>query len=113
MDMWTYREASYGDLALEGYDVEAADGGIGKVDSASGEAGAAYLVVDTGPWIFGRRILLPAGLVESVDADRRRVRVSCTKDQLRQAPEHPREAELDDAYRSRVTGLYARPDPAA
>jgi hypothetical protein len=24
-------------------------------------------VVDTGPWIFGRKVLLPAGVVERID----------------------------------------------
>ena len=63
-DMWTYRDQSWGTAQLAGYDVEAMDGGIGKIDEASYDVGAGYIVVDTGPWIFGKKVLLPAGVIE-------------------------------------------------
>ena len=47
---------------LTGFSVEALDGSIGKIDEASNEVGASYLVVDTGPWIFGKKVMLPAGV---------------------------------------------------
>jgi len=34
---------------LTGWSIEAVDGGIGKVDNANNEAGAMWLIVDTGP----------------------------------------------------------------
>jgi hypothetical protein len=40
---------------LTGYQVEAIDGRIGKIDEASIDAGASYVVVDTGFWIFGKK----------------------------------------------------------
>ena len=48
---------------LVGYDVEATDGHIGKIDEASTETDRNYLVVDTGFWIFGKKRLVPAGVV--------------------------------------------------
>jgi hypothetical protein len=54
-------------MELTGYTIAAADGDIGKVDSATYETGASYLIVDTGPWIFGRKVMLPAGVVERID----------------------------------------------
>ena len=64
---WEYRTetASTGyDADLTGYSVAAVDGDIGRVDEATDELlGSSYLVVDTGPWIFGRKVLLPAGVV--------------------------------------------------
>ena len=72
MDIWTFRTAEpLGDIDVTGYSVEATDGGIGKVDEATYEVGGSYLVVDTGPWIFGKKVLLPAGLI---DRDRSRER---------------------------------------
>jgi hypothetical protein len=60
-DPWSYREQSgmtaQGSANLVGYSVEAADGGIGKVDEATNEVGSSYIVVDTGPWIFGKKVL--------------------------------------------------------
>ena len=70
-DMWTYRETAWSGTNLEGFDVEASDGGIGKVDEATNEVGGSYIVVDTGPWIFGKKVLLPAGVIETVDFDER------------------------------------------
>ena len=72
--MWDYREdVGFADRDLVGYDVEATDGSIGKIDESSYEAGQAYLVVDTGFWIFGKKRLIPAGVVDRVDDQDRKV----------------------------------------
>jgi hypothetical protein len=71
------------DRDVVGYDVEATDGTTGKIDEASNEAGSSYLVVDTGFWIFGKKRLIPAGVVRRVDDDERKVHVSMTKDQIK------------------------------
>ena len=67
--MWDYQQDVGGgtDRDFVGYDVEATDGGIGKIDEASNEAGSAYLVVDTGFWIFGKKRMIPAGVIDRVD----------------------------------------------
>lgn len=91
---------------LSGYDVEATDGGIGKVDEANYEVGSAYLVVDTGPWIFGRKVLLPAGTVDRVDHDERKVYVDRTKQQIKDSPEYDKDTFGTNEYRDRVGGYY-------
>jgi hypothetical protein len=64
-DVWTFRENLPGTReALVGCDVEARDGSIGKVDEATPDTGRAYIVVDTGPWILGRKVVIPAGTIE-------------------------------------------------
>jgi hypothetical protein len=75
-----------GTAALVGLRVEAVDGHIGKVDAASTTVNDDYLVVDTGPWIFGHKVLVPAGSVSNVDQDGHRVYVDRTKEQIRNAP---------------------------
>ena len=50
---------------------------------ASYDVGAGHIVVDTGPWIFGRKVMLPAGVMTSVDTDNRTVTVNRTKDQIK------------------------------
>jgi hypothetical protein len=83
---WAYRENIYrADTDLAGFDVEAIDGGIGKVDEDTTDRD--HLIVDTGFWIFGKRRLLPAGVVTSVDYDDRKVFVDLTKDQIKEAPD--------------------------
>ena len=52
---------------ITGYNVEAIDGGIGKIDDATLETDSGHIVVDTGPWIFGKKVMLPAGVLKTVD----------------------------------------------
>ncbi|TDC78935.1 PRC-barrel domain containing protein [Micromonospora sp. KC606] len=104
---WSYRdEAGVTDADLVGYRVEATDGGIGKIDSASHEVGGSYLVVDTGPWVFGKKVMLPAGTVNQVDHDDRKVHVDRSRDQIKAAPEYDETSHSDPAYRDTLGGYY-------
>ena len=109
-DPWSYREESgmtaQSGVNLVGYDVEATDGGIGKVDEATNEVGSSYIVVDTGPWIFGKRVLLPAGTINRVAADGEKVYVDLTKDQIKDSPELDQSTYNEPDYRSRVGSYY-------
>jgi hypothetical protein len=103
MTMWEFRsELGTLDRDLVGYDVEAVDGKIGKIDEDSNETGSAYLVVDTGFWIFGKKRLIPAGVVDRIDDVDRSVFVRMTKDQIKSAPDfeeqHRTDRELYDKY---------------
>lgn len=91
---------------VAGYHVEATDGHIGSVDEASYEVGGSYLVVDTGPWIFGRKVLLPAGTVQQVDRTERKVYVDRTKDQIKASPEYDKETFDTPEYREQVGTYY-------
>ena len=86
--IWDYPTAVVrSDRDLVGYDVEATDGHIGKIDEASNDAGRAHLVVDTGFWIFGKKRLIPAGVVRSIDDEDRKVHIGLTKDEVKSAPD--------------------------
>lgn len=106
-DPWSYREpAGTSGADLVGYTVAATDGSIGRVDAASAEVAASYLVVDTGRWIFGKKVMLPAGVVEHVDHEQRTVTVDRSKDQIKAAPEYDEDAHADAGYRDRLGGYY-------
>jgi hypothetical protein len=62
-EMWVYSEDDWASpqTPMAGYSVEASDGSIGKIDEATYDTGASYIVVDTGPWIFGKKVMLPDG----------------------------------------------------
>jgi hypothetical protein len=113
-DLWTFRESGTfgGDaragLDLVGYSVEAVDGGIGKVDEATYEASHSYIVVDTGPWILGKKVLLPAGVVDRVDDLAETVYVDRPKDEIKNAPEFDESRYRDDDYREELGGYYSR-----
>ncbi|WP_228983933.1 PRC-barrel domain containing protein [Streptomyces sp. DH12] len=108
-DMWSCPDTTgyVTGTDLTGFTVEATDGSVGKVGKHSAEAGACYLVVDTGPWIFGREVLLPAGIVTAVDIEQRAVHVRCTKDEIKSAPEYvPDRHDRDGGQRMEFADYY-------
>ncbi len=108
-NMWTYSIEQPDTMDVEGFKVEATDGDIGKVDEATYEVGSSFIVVDTGPWIFGRKVVLPAAAIERIDLDNERIQVRLTKDQIKNSPE----LGVDDDYRSETyrerVGTYYDP----
>jgi hypothetical protein len=105
-EVWRYRDSAWseGDEVV-GYDVQATDGSIGKIDEATADTDAAHIVVDTGFWIFGKRRLIPAGLVTAVDHDARTVAVSRSKDQVQAGPDYD-DADWDEKSRTRHMEYY-------
>jgi hypothetical protein len=110
-DPWTYRR----DVGISGkkpdpvgFDVEATDGSIGKIDEATYDAGHSYVVVDTGPWIFGKKVMLPAGTVARVDRNDQKVYVNRSKDEIKSAPEFDKDTYTDRDYRARLAEYYGR-----
>lgn len=114
--MWSYRDTSLTQRNLAGLSVEAVDGSIGKVDDATNDVGQSFIVVDTGPWIFGKKVLLPAGVIDRVDLDTETVFVNRTKDQIKNAPEYDEDKHRTDSnYRDRFhndLGTYYGPTGA-
>jgi uncharacterized protein (TIGR02271 family) len=71
-----------------------------------------YLIVDTGVWIFGKKVLLPIGKAE-FDTNQRRVYVrGLTKEQVEKLPEYDRNKAIDYEHEESVRGVY-REAPAA
>jgi hypothetical protein len=106
---WQYRiETGFAgdETDITGFSIAALDGDIGRVDQATYETGASYLVVDTGPWIFGRKVMLPAGVVERIDTAEKKVHVDRTKDQIKDAPEYDDTFAENAKYREQL-GNYA------
>jgi hypothetical protein len=96
-NVWDYRDSTWTDgYDLAGYDVQATDGSIGNVDQATNDVSNAYVVVDTGFWIFGKKRLVPAGAISSVEHDDKKLYVNMTKDQIKDAPDYDAEHWTDD-----------------
>jgi hypothetical protein len=95
-------------MNLAGFTVEAIDGDIGKIDEATYDVGGSYIVVDTGPWIFGKKVMLPAGIIREVDLDAETVFVNRTKDEIKNAPEFDETRYRDENYRGALSSYYGR-----
>ena len=105
-DLWTYRDATLRGNALVGYNVEATDGEIGKVDAATDD----YIIVDTGTLIFGKKVIVPAGVIERVDLDAEIVYVGRTKDDIKNAPDYDEDRIGEAAYQAELGEYYGRPE---
>jgi hypothetical protein len=109
---WKYRDPSLASSLTQqqvlGYDVEAIDGGIGKIDDATLETDSGHIVVDTGPWIFGKKVMLPAGVIQSVDHANEKVLVNRTKDEIKNAPEFDDSMRNDEKYRTELGTYYGQ-----
>ena len=94
-------------LDLTGFKVEARDGDIGKVDEATHEAGGSFIVVDTGPWIFGKKVMIPAGVIRDIDPDTETLLVTLTKDEIKNAPEYDEDMIKDPSNRDQYGSYYS------
>ena len=119
-EIWIFTETRWTQNDLIGFAVEALDGAVGKVDEATYDVGESYIVVDTRPWIFGKKVMLPASTVSpELDPQReRKVYVARTKDEIKHAPEFDeRQANFDDYRKSSWRVLRTRrgglPQPLA
>jgi hypothetical protein len=112
-DLWTFSDLdTWRGTDITGFDVKAVDGEIGSVDEATYDIGASYLVVDTGPWIFGKKVLLPAGVVDMVDVTNKKLIVNRTKDEIQNAPEFDPARYREEAYRNNIGTYYGERMPA-
>lgn len=105
--LWTYDQGLDLSETWIDYDVHATDGDIGKVDEMTTEVGTGSLVVDTGKWIFGKKRMIPAACVRMVDHTNRRIDVTLTKDQIKNAPDAKDVVERDDDYYENQSGYYS------
>ena len=57
-------------------------------------------MVDTGFWIFGKKRMIPAGVVERVDDEQAKIYVGMSKDEIKAAP------DFNDADREDLGDSY-------
>ena len=105
-DAWNYRESA--EVSSRGKDLTGSPWRPSTARSARStrstlDVGSSYVVVDTGPWIFGRKVMLPAGTIDRVDWNEEKVYVDRTKDQIKDSP------ELDESDHVRRRGVPRPP----
>jgi hypothetical protein len=101
-----YRQ-HFDDRDLTKFDVYSGNEKVGSVDDLlvddSGQF--RYLVVDTGAWIAGKKVLVPIG-ISRIDEDSRRLYVDrLTRDQVKSLPEYKGDS-VDYDYEERVRNVY-------
>jgi hypothetical protein len=106
-DLWNYEQDLLDVVSdIDGFAVAARDGTIGRVAGTGGDTGSSFVVVDTGPWILGKRVLLPAGLIEAVDLAKGVVYINGMRDEVEHAPELPGRSVDEPGYMEDLAAYY-------
>ena len=104
-----YKEEIFGGDDIKSFSVyDRSDDKVGSVyDIIVDETGKfRYLVLDTGFWIFGKKVLLPVGRA-TVDYGQQRVYVTgLSKEQAENLPEYDDNMTIDYDYEERVRRVY-------
>ena len=109
-----YREEAFDGDDVKGLDVYAGrtNEKIGSIDDVLvDETGRfRYFVIDTGFWIFGKKVLLPVGRCRvSPEAQRIYALGIATKEQAEKLPEYDDRMTVDYDYEERVRHVYRTP----
>ena len=97
---------------LQDYTLQATDGTIGNVkdfyfDDATWVI--RYLVVDTGAWLLGRKVLISPMAIGSPDWPGRKLPVSITQEQVRYSPDVDTERPVSRQHEIWLLGFYHFP----
>jgi hypothetical protein len=95
--------------ALKGYTVEANDGPMGTVadllfDDRTWKI--RWLVVDTGTWLTGRKVLVHPSAIGQVDYERQEVTACLTRAQVKSSPDIRQDEPVSQQAQSRVYDHY-------
>ena len=76
--------------SLLGYTMHATDGEIGTVEEFYFDDHTwtiRYLIVKTGSWLFGRKVLISPEALQTTDWDMRQFPTNLSKEQIRNSPD--------------------------
>ncbi len=94
---------------LKGYAIEASDGPLGTVSDFLFEDTnwmIRWLVVDTGNWLTGRKVLLPFSALGKPDPALRRFPIKLTKQQVKDSPDIETERPVSRQQEAHVYDYY-------
>ena len=97
---------------MAGYRLHARDGEIGHVDDFIVDDRSwviRYLVVDTGSWWPGKKVLLPPQWIDRVSWLEATVDVDLDRDTIKNGPEWDPRSPISREYEERLYGYYRRP----
>jgi hypothetical protein len=96
-------------LKLKGYAIEATDGTLGTVADALFDDKTwliRWIVVDTGPWLIGRQVLIHPSAITHADDDRRTLSVNLRKAQVKASPDIATDEPVSRRASESLYGYY-------
>lgn len=97
---------------LLGYELMATDGEIGKVDDflfSDDDWFIRYLVVDTGPWIFGRKVLIATDSLMQPVWDSKTFPVNLTREEVKNSPDMDLAKPVSRIHEEQLRSYYNWP----
>jgi sporulation protein YlmC with PRC-barrel domain len=97
---------------LRGDEIMARDGAIGSVDDVyfDDERWAVrYLVVDTGSWLPGKRVLISPAVVDGAISNPAVVHLELTREQVQNAPEERSDLPISRQYEKALAAYFGYP----
>jgi hypothetical protein len=95
------------------YEIGAKDGEIGTVMDFIVEDRVTwairYMVVDTGRWLPGKKVLVPVHWIDSVIWKDRKVNVNLSKESLRECPEYDPSQPVNREYEETLYDYHGKP----
>lgn len=97
---------------LQEYAIEAMDGKIGHLTDVYFDDEAwvvRYFVVDTGSWLFSRKVLIPPVAIERANWEERTFTVSLTREQVKNSPDIDTDKPVSRQHEKEHLGHYGYP----
>jgi hypothetical protein len=91
--------------------IHARDGSIGKLFDLLVEGenwNIYYLIVNTGNWLPGRKVLVSPNWIQKVDWSTSHVDIDLNKETIRNSPEYDPSVKLDEDYNARLNRYYGK-----
>jgi hypothetical protein len=97
---------------MSGFSIHTRDGEMGHVDDFYFDDESwhvRYLVVKTGPWLFGRRVLISPTALETPDWEARVLPVNLTNEQVKNSPETDLDKPVSRQHEYALSQYYGWP----
>lgn len=94
---------------VTGYSIKATDGEIGNVEDFiinDSNWQIDFMVVDTGNWFPGRKVLIAPKMIKEIDWESSIVIVNATEEKVKNSPEYEPSEELRQSYEANLQNHY-------
>lgn len=99
---------------ITGYSIHALDGKIGDVeDFIINDISwkVAYMVVDTGHWLPGKKVIISPKLINKIEWDISEVLVNVSEKDIKSSPEYDSGETISDSYEAKLNNYYSKLTP--
>ena len=97
---------------MQGFHILATDGEIGHVSDillGDSDLKVRYLVIDTGGWLSGRKVLLSTAWLSGVAPEKQLIVVNIDKKRIEESPPYDSTVDIPREYETRLHDHYGYP----